>query len=246
MATRANQPSSLPAASAPPATRSSAPSLARGASGPSLGSTPLLLRPGRGPWTWCISPARLGCRNGQIVPLPVPAYHAAGLSANVRGDNGAGYVGQLTRQGYKAVPHDRLPCVAFDASREGAPDSTYLHRWEGRDIGGGTVERWSDAWSRPIQFGHQVIWEQDAAGRDAFLVQCLIDLCNDGQPLSAIQIRMATEPLIDRIRAEAGNEAPAARKVVRQLAQHLPRANYTPEVVDILNRMGITIDETPE
>lgn len=225
--------------SAPPAF--SAPSLARGSAGPSLGSVPLRLEPGRGPWTWCISAARLGCRNGRIVPLAVKAFHAPGISANIRGDNGSGYVQQLIRMGYVPIPHDRLPCVAFGEDRSTAPDSTYLHRWQGVSLHGYEVDHWRDAWHRPQRLGNQVIWQEDAEGRDLFLSEALRDLCNGGDELSDVQITLATRPILQRIRSEATMDGPGARKLVRQMATHLPREHHTDDVRDILARMEITL-----
>lgn len=244
MATRASRAAEQTTATAPtPST--SVPSLARGASGPSLGSVPLLLRPGRGPWTWCLSAARLGCRNGRIVPMVVPAYWTPGLSANVKGDGGQGYIGQLKRQGYVEIPHDFLPAVAFGEDRAGSPDSTYLNKWQGVDLEGRKVVKWADAWWRPLQLGHVVESETDAAGRDDFLIQALIEIANGGKPLGTAQIRIATQPVIRRIEQEANRASERSRLLIQKLAGHLPVEHYTDSVRQILRRQDIEVPEPP-
>jgi hypothetical protein len=188
----------------------------------------------------------VGCLNGQVVALPVQALHEAGIGANVRGDGGGGQINDLTRSGYKAVPHNLPGVTAFGKARDGAADSVYLEKWVGQDIGGNSVERWTDAWMRPVQFGHQVIWEHDEPGRAAFKAQILIEVANGGQPLSDLQLRMAARPMIERIKAESSRESPAARKLVRQIALHLPRALFTDEVHDSLKRLDIDLPDLPE
>jgi len=242
MATRANKPTKSDPAAPAGSSPLSVPSLARGPSGPSLGSAPLLLRPGRGPWTWCISAAKLGCRNGQIVPLPVMAWHAPGISANVRGDGGQGFVNQLSRQGYVPIPHDFLPAVAFGQNRAGSPDSTYLDRHMGISMDGRQVTRWVDAWRRPSRIGHRVEWMHDEEGRDAFLVAALIALANGGEPLREVQIRIATQPLIRRIESEANRATERSRLIIRQLASHLPPEHIPASVHAILRRHDIEIE----
>jgi len=219
----------------------SRPRLAQSAAGPSLGSTPMRLRESRGPWTWMISAARLGCRNGVIVPRAVPAWHAPGVSANVRGDNGAGYVGDLKRQHYVEIPHDRLPCVAFGESRAGAAHSVYLERHEGVSIGGARVFRWTSAWTRYARLGHMTYPEYDHAGQDLFLHQALLDLCTPDGKLSPVQITLATRPLIKRIEAEASREGPHARALIAQMAAQLPAEHVPDSVHAILRRLEIEL-----
>ena len=242
MATRASTPLQ-PEHSAPASHTSPAPALARGSQGPSLGSVPMLLDPGRGPWTWMLSAARLGCRRGRIVPLTINAWHAPGISANIAGDGGSGYVGQLVRQGYVPIPHDYLPCVAWGESRAGAPDSVYLDKHIGHDIEGRGCERWTDAWIRPLQLGHVVQWESDAEGRDAFLIAAWTHLCNGGKPPAPVQVRLAVQPVLSRIESEAAYMTEAARILIRQLAENLPVEHYTDTVRDILRRRDLPIPE---
>ena len=240
MATRAQQ---LPADNSAGATLTnpSVPSLARGSSGPSLGSVPLLLRPGRGPWTMCISAAKLGCRDGRIVPLVVPAWHTPGISANIAGDGGQGYIAQLTRAGFAPIPHTFLPAVAFGASRAGAEHSTYLERLEGHDIEGRGCVQWVDAWTRPLQLGHIVEMDRDATGKDDFLVAAWTELCNGGKSPSKLQQRIATQPVISRIESEANRATERSRLLIQQLAGHLPREHYTDSVRQILRRQDVEI-----
>ena len=226
----------------------SRPRLAQSAAGPSLGSTPMRLRESRGPWTWMISAARLGCRNGVIVPRAVPAWHSPGVSANRRGDNGAGYVGELKRQDYVEIPHDRLPCVAFGKSRDGAAHSVYLERHEGVSIGGARVFRWTSAWERYARLGHLTHAEYDHAGKDLFLHQALLDLCTPDGELSPLQIKLATLPLIKRIEAEANHDGPRARALITQMARQLPAEHVPAQVHAILRRLEIELptDDTDE
>jgi len=241
MATRANQSKQGPSSTDAPSS-SSVPAFARGASGPSLGSVPLRLRGGRGPWTWMISQAKLGCRNGQIVPLVIPAWHAPGISGNIRGDRGSGFVGQLKSQGYAEIPHGfAADSACFDADRTTAEHSTYLAMWSGIDIDGRPATRWTDAWERPVQLGHIVQWERDEVGRDAFLVRALAEIANRGAALSAAQIRLATKPLIDRIHSEANRASERSRLLIMQCARHLPAAHIPASVRQILTRQEIDL-----
>ena len=239
MATRAQsapQPAASPAASVP--------SLAGGLSGPSLGSRPLVLRPGRGPFTWMVSPAKLGCHHGQIVPLLATAWHAPGLSGNRRGDLGRGYQSQLEMEGYIPIPHNwGADSLAFGVSRTGAADSTYLQRWSGVTIYGAPAVQWTHAWKQPQQLGHRVDWITDDAGRIAFMRRALIELANDGRELSDLQIRIAVEPLQRRIVSESIHDSGHARKVVRQCALHLPREHHTHEITAILKRLDIVLPD---
>ena len=238
MATRANQSTQGPAAEAGPT--SFVPAFARGSSGPSLGSVPLRLRGGRGPWTWMISQAKLGCRNGQIVPLAIPAWHAPGISANIRGDRGAGFSNQLQKQGYVEVSHGFAPdSPCFDGDRNNAEHSTYLAKWSGLDIEGRPATKWTDAWERPVQLGHIVQWERDEVGRDAFLVRALMEVANGGQPLTAAQIRLATAPIINRIHSEANRATERSRLLIMQCARHLPTEHIPDSVRQILQRQEI-------
>jgi len=224
----------------------SRPRLAQSAAGPSLGSSPMRLRESRGPWTWMISAARLCCRNGRIVPKAVPAWHAPGIAGNVRGDHGAGYVGQLTRQGYVEIPHDRLPCVAFGESRAGAAHSVYLERHEGVDITGRKVSQWTSAWTRYVRLGHMVRPEHDHEGKDRFLEQAMLDLvCRDGK-LAPVQIEMAIEPLVARIGRESNNDTPRARRMIAQMVAQLPPEHTPDSVRAIMRRLEIEQPTRPD
>jgi hypothetical protein len=222
----------------------SVPSLAGGLSGPSLGSRPLVLRPGRGPFTWMVSPAKLGCHHGKIVPLMATAWHAPGLSGNRRGDLGRGYQSQLEMEGYVAIPHNwGADSLAVGVPRTGAADSTYLQRWNGVTIYGAPAVQWTHAWKQPQQLGHRVDWVSDDAGRIAFMQRALIELANEGRELSDLQIRIAVEPLQRRIVSESIHDSGHARMVVRQCAVHLPREHHTHEITAILNRMDIVLPD---
>ena len=184
-----------------------------------------------------ISAARLGCRHGRIVPLVVPAWHTPGISANVRGDRGAGYVSVLRRQGYVEIPHDRLPCTAWGESRAGGGRSSYLDRYEGVDRGGRGAVRWVDAWTRPRQIGHLVSWEQDAAGRDAFLIAALMDLANRGDPLHPVQIELAVRPVALRIENAANRDTPRSRRLIEQMYRHIPPEHVPDSVRTTIRRI---------
>ena len=237
MATRSRTPRTPPPAQELAAAPK--PALSQPAGGPSLGATPLRLREGRGPYTWMISAARLGCRHGRIVPMVVPAWHAPGIGANVRGDHGAGYIGQLRRQGYVEIPHDRLPCVAFGASRAGAKHSTYLERYEGVGADGRPVTQWVDAWQRPQQIGHLVVWETDDEGRDEFLAAALRDLACGGRDLTSAQVQLAIRPILARIRAEADRDTARSRRLIATMAGHLPAEHTPPDIRRLLERLEI-------
>lgn len=242
VATRARTETAAASEAAAPMNR---PRLAQTAAGPSLGSAPMRLRESRGPWTWMISAARLVCRNGRILPKAVPAWHAPGIAGNVRGDGGSGYVGQLVRQGYVQIPHDRLPCVAFGQSRENARHSVYLERHEGVDLDGRPAVQWTTAWTRYARLGHMSIPEHDHEGKDRFLEQAMLDLvCKDGK-LSEVQIGMAIRPVVDRIHAEASNDTPRARRLIADMAAHLPREHTPDSVRAILQRLEIELPDPP-
>lgn len=239
MATRANVTSS-PAVEQSAPVHQSVPALARANTGPSLGSTPLRLEPGRGLWTWAINPAKLGCRDGRIVPLQVPVLHAGGFSANIEGDQGAGWLAQLRREGWVEIPHDFAPdAKAFDQPRTNAALSVYIEEYRGVAITGVSVTRYVDAWKRPLQIGMHTEWEEDTAGRDAYLARALVEIANKGQALNEAQIRLATRPYIRQIEALASRDDARAVRHISQIAGHLPVQYHTEGVREILKRHGI-------
>ena len=168
-----------------------------------------------------------------------------GLSANIEGDGGHGHVSDLIRQGYVAMPHGFLPAVAFGLSRAGSQHSTYLDMHSGHDLAGNPVVKWTDAWTRPLRLGHIVEWEQDEEGRDAFLIAAWVKLCNADQPLSKLQVRIATRPLISRIESEANQSSERSRLLISQLAAQLPAEHYTESVRQILRRQDVEVPAAP-
>lgn len=230
-------------AKAPPAgVHSSTPALARANSGPSLGSTPLRLSPGRGLWTWAINPAKLGCRDGRIVPLQVRVLHAAGFSGNVLGDQGEGWMAQLRKDGWVEIPHDFAPdAKAFGSPRVGAALSVYIEQYKGMSVSGAAVVKYVDAWKRPLQIGLHTEWEDDSDGRDVYLSRALVEVANKGQPLNAAQIRLATAPVIKQIEALSARDDARAGRHLLKLAKHLPVEHYTDGVKEILKRRGLEV-----
>lgn len=244
MATRASSKSTEAPTEASPAasTTSHVPAFARATlSGPSLGSAPLRLAGGRGPFTIMVTPAKLGCRFGRIVPLHVCAMHDPGIGSNVKGDNGAGFIHDLTTQGYVAIPHNFVPCVAFGESRVGSEPSYYLRKHEGYDGEGRSVEMFTDAWMRPRQLGHLTTWENDREGRDTFLIEALRRLVMGGRDLEPIQVEIATMPLIRRILDEARMDTAHARQMIREMVVHLPPEHMPDSIKDIAKRLEIEL-----
>lgn len=218
-----------PASSGAPRSRYS---LASPQQGPSLQGGPLRLPGGRGPWTYLISPAKLACRDGAIVPLPAKAWHEPGLNGNGKNPGrGEGFVLRMQSQGFIAIPHD-FPASAFGAQRSVDPISTYLDRYEGIDAMGRPCVYYTDAWERPESLGHLIHWKRDKVGRDAFLVAALMALTGINV-LSAVQIQIATTPLIDSIRSLfRARGLDAARHLGERIA-HLPPGHIPPDVARI-------------
>lgn len=227
-----------------PSSSSSAPSAAAGpslarssSSGPTLAGGALRLPGYRGPWTYAISPAKLGCRNGQIVPLAAKAWHEPGLNGNAPGPNhGEGFLMTLRRQGYVEIPHD-TPARAFGADRVGVQDSTYLDRYTGIDAHGRHTVYWCDAWERPEPFGHLVHWRRDPDGRDQWLHDQLLRI--SGGALSDLQISLATEPLIASIRGLYRAHGSKASVRIKEQIAHLPPAHVPPDLQAIASELGI-------
>lgn len=184
-----------------------------------------------------ISPAKLGCRNGRIVPMPAKAWHEPGLNGNApRASQGEGYIMTLRRQGYQEISHD-TPAVAFGADRVNVADSTYLDRYTGQDGQGRSVVYWADAWERPQALGHIIYWERDQEGRDQWLEAQLLRL--SGGALSEVQIRLATEPLIASIRSIwRTHGAKAAQRVKEQLG-HLPADRIPADLLAVAQELQI-------
>ena len=147
----------------------------------------------RGPWTYMANPAKLQCRAGRIVPAVAKIWHQTGISNNTEHGMGAGFETQMrTEWGWVAIPHD-LPVVAFGKRITEPAPSTYLRRHTSSAKGSAPVY-WTDAWKRPRQVGHLFTWDQDADGRDDWLISCLAIIAPDG--LTAHQIDMAVQPVV--------------------------------------------------
>jgi hypothetical protein len=231
---------SSPGAQAPVSGGGGTPSLARSsAAGPSLAAGALRLPGFRGPWTYMISPAKLGVRLGRIVPLPAKAWHEPGLNGNapVAGNGGEGFIMTLRRQGFVELSHD-IPAIAFGQERlpGNVADSTYLQRYTGVDPQGRSTVYWCDAWERPEPFGHLIAWKRDQEGRDAWLHQQLLRV--SGGELSELQIRLATEPLIASIRSIYRAHGEKAAHRLREQLKHLPAAHVPPDLKAIAESVG--------
>lgn len=195
------------------------------AAGSSFARQDLRLPRQRDAWTYCVSPTRLFCVDGQILPELAKAWHTPGIQGNPAGTNrGQGFVGNMIAQGYQPVPHD-LPCQAFGAPRAGSPVSTYLDRYEGVSRGRRVVY-YSDAWHRPRQLGHLTSWEHDRAGWLDFLERCLALVSPDG--LVDLQVQLAVAPVLRRVRAAQDRDDARGRRMLAQLLSHLP-AEHVPD-----------------
>ena len=220
-------------AGTPAAPNLGAPSLA----GPSLAGGPSLTRgamplPGqRDAWTYCVSPTRLHCIDGLILPTLAKAWHTPGANGNSASPDsrGQGFISNLMGVGYVAVPHD-LPAVAFGEDRKTAPVSTYLDRYEGVSHGRGVVY-YSEAWRRPKRIGHLVSWEFDREGWLAFLGDCLALVCPDG--LVQMQIDLAMQPLVRRLRAAQDREDSRGRRMVATLLDNAPIDHLPADLLDL-------------
>ncbi len=192
------------------------PSLARGNT---LSRAALQLPGNREAWTYCVSPTRLHCVDGEILPELAKAWHTPGMNGNGAGrGQGQGFVSNLMAVGYTPVPHD-IACEAFGASRAGASLSSYLDRHEGISSGRPVVYH-SDAWHRPKQLGHLTSWEFDREGWKVFLRQCLALVSPEG--LVELQVQIAVNPVLRRIRAAEDRDDARGRRMLAQLVSHLP------------------------
>lgn len=217
-----------------PPTGGTGPSLA----GPALAGRQALAQqelrlPGqRDAWTYCVSPTKLQCVSGRILPELAKAWHTPGINGNPAGTNrGAGFISNLVAIGFQPVPHD-LDCVAFGESRAGSPVSTYLDRHVGIDGDRRRVVYYSDAWTRPKRIGHLVRWERDHAGWLDFLDQCLALVCPTGE-LEPLQIELAMEPVIRRIRTAQDREDSRGRRMVDALLAQVPHEHLPPDLADL-------------
>jgi hypothetical protein len=185
----------------------------------------------RDPWTYCVSPTRLHCRRGRILPTLAKAWHTPGIHGNSASpDNrGAGFVGNLMTAGYTPVPHD-LKAVAFGESRTNAPISAYLDRYEGV-AHGRRVVYYSDAWHRPRRVGHLTSWEYDEEGWMTFLQSCL-DLVAPGG-LLGMQVQIAIQPIVRRLRAAQDRDDSRGRRMVRTLLEHAPIDHLPPDLQEL-------------
>jgi hypothetical protein len=182
-----------------------------------------------------ISPSRLVCRRGQIVPVPAKAWFEAGFAGNVQGGRGESMIAHLQMQGYVQIPHDR-PAVAF-GTRTLGPESTYLSRYEGIGPDGKHCIRWCDAWERPRGLGSLTLWDRDDEGRDAWLAECLALVSPGG--LAPVQVQIAVQPLIrtahvlmDRLHTPRGK-----RLLLAQLA-HIPDEHLPDDLRAIRDAVG--------
>lgn len=201
----------------------------------SFDDAPLRLPGPRGPWTWCLSPAKLCCRHGRILPVAASAWFDDGFSTNQAGGRGNGLIGDLARHGFTTpIPH-RRPAIAFGQSTVPSP-STYLRKWTGMDGSRSgesvlyTCVRYTDAWTRYESLGHLTQKEEDRDGRDDWLEGCLELIAPGG--LSDFQIRLATEPVIRKCLSllDRGREDARGRRVLHQTVLHLPPAQVPPEL----------------
>jgi hypothetical protein len=198
------------------------PSLARGNA---LSRATLQLPGSRDAWTYCVSPTRLQCFEGEILPELAKAWHTPGANGNAPGrGQGQGFVSNLMAVGFTPVPHD-IDATAFGASRGDAPLSAYLDRHVGVSGGRGVVYH-SDAWHRPKQLGHLVSWEFDREGWKAFLRDCLALVSPDG--LVDMQVEIAVAPVLRRIRAAQDRDDARGRRMLASLVSHLP-PDHVPE-----------------
>jgi hypothetical protein len=201
------------------------------AAGTSFSRQDLRLPGQRDAWTYCVSPTRLFCLDGLILPELAKAWHTPGIQGNPPGTNrGQGFVGNMIANGYQPVPHD-MACEAFGQSRAGSPVSTYLDRYEGVSGGRGVVY-YSDAWHRPRQLGHLTSWEHDRDGWKAFLARCLDIVSPNG--LVDLQVQLAVAPVLRRIRAAQDRDDARGRRMLLQLLSHLPAEHVPSDLADLV------------
>lgn len=202
------------------------PSLARGNT---MARAALRLPGNRDAWTYCVSPTRLHCIDGEILPELSKAWHTPGCNGNGAGPGqGQGFVSNLMGVGFTPVPHD-IEAVAFGESRSNAALSSYLDRYEGISQGQHVVYH-SDAWHRPKQLGHLVSWDFDREGWKAFLRSCLALVAPEG--LVDLQVRIAVDPVIRRIRAAQDREDARGRRILSQLVANLPPEHIPADLVE--------------
>jgi len=211
------QPLQQPAPEQSQAPALAAPALARGV---------LRLPRARGPWTYLVSPTKLGCWRGKIIPHLAKASHEPGFCGNGRAHgHGEGMVAYMQTQGFTAIPHDMPGLSAFGTPRGGG-QSYYLDRWEGLDSTGRPVVYWSEAWFRPRSLGRVIGWETDEEGWLDFLGRCLRLV---SPVLDQIQIDLACQPRISQIRSLLDRpDSPRRKRLIDAHLQDLPR-EHTPE-----------------
>ena len=214
-----------------PITPSGGPSLAGPsfARGNALSRAQLQLPGPRDPWTYCVSPTRLMCLDGEILPELAKAWHTPGANGNAGGrGQGQGFVSNLMGAGFTPVPHD-IETTAFGESRAGAPLSAYLDRYEGMSRGRPVVYH-ADAWHRPKQPGHLVSWERDREGWKGFLRQCLALVSPDG--LVDMQVELAVAPVLRRIQAAQDRDDARGQRMLTALLSHLPPEHVPADLRD--------------
>jgi|TARA_S200002703_G_scaffold140227_1_gene131375 hypothetical protein len=190
-----------------------------------MARTVLKLPKHRDAWTWCVSPTKLMCVDGEILPELTKAWHTPGMNGNGAGrGQGQGFVSNLMAEGMVPIPHD-IECEAFGESRAGAPLSAYIDRYEGVCRGRRVVYH-SEAWERPYQLGNATDWQRDHEGKKAFLRKCLAMVSPDG--LVELQVRLAVEPLVRRIRAALDRDDARGKRNAVRMFNHLP-AEHCPE-----------------
>ena len=193
--------------------------------------TQVLRLPGnRGPWTIMVSPGKLTCRDGRILPVPAKAPHDTGFSSNVEGGLGNGMVSDLQRLGgFVVVPH-RRPVVAFGSKHEGL--SNYLRMHEGTGPNGrGAAVYWTDAWTRPVMYGHILDWEYDHEGRDEWL-EGLIDIIAPNG-LADAQIRAAIQPAVSAAQALMDREDRRGKRLLAAQVLHIPAEHVPDDLRDV-------------
>jgi len=204
-------------------------SLAGPAIGPSLAGSAVTVPRERLPWTYLVSPIRLRCYRGQILPCLAKASHAPGLNGNARQPGrGEGFIAALVADGWHQVPHG-IECVAFGETRTAAMcgraiESTYLTHHRGL-LHRRPASYYTDAWHRPRVIGPLTRWSFDEDGWVDFLGRCL-KLVWD-KPLDEIQIELAVEPVIRRLRTSLGRDTIPCKQAVGACLTHLP-AEHVP------------------
>ena len=90
---------------------------------------------------------------------------------------------------------------------------------------------YSEAWRRPKRIGHLVSWEADREGWLKFLGDCLALVSPNG--LVQMQIDLAMQPLVRRLRAAQDREDSRGRRMVATLLDNAPIDHLPPDLLDL-------------